>query len=468
MKTKKILSVALCLCALFLCWGCSSGKKEKESSKEEDENLVSIVTPEDGPESNTQAQAPSANEENLEKATQTPKAPTPPESENSVSAPPTEEEPEPEATLAPSLAGKDLDEQVAYYLENMSPADKVAQMFIVTPESVTDSGVVTMAGEQTKAAIDETPLGGFVYLAENLQTPDQVKEMLSNVQQYSLERTGLPMFTCIDEEGGSVARLNGNPNFNLNYIGNMSDVGSTGDVNEAYAIGQEIGGYLRDLGFNVDFAPVADVLTNPDNNVVQYRSFGSDPLLVADMASAVFQGLRENNVLGAFKHFPGHGATEGDSHTGAVTISKSWEELQNAELIPFQRGIEEEVDFIMVGHISAPNIIGDDTPSSMSFRMITEKLRDEMGYDGLIITDAMNMGAIDQLYSPGDAAKKTIQSGTDIVLMPSDFAGAYQAVLSAVNTGSIPQSRIDDSVARILKAKLRILEKMPKEPAPLE
>lgn len=464
MKMKKISWVILCLFVLFLCWGCSSHEKEKEPSENEKTDKIAIVTPENGPESNTKAQTPSDNAENLEDAKENSETTVP----NENSAAETEGSDDAEATLAPPASSDDPDEQIAYYLENMTLADKVAQMFIVTPESVTDSSVVTVAGEQTKAAIEEIPVGGFVYLAQNLQTPDQVKEMLSNVQQYSMDRTGLPMFTCVDEEGGSVARLNGNPNFNLNYIGNMADIGSSGNVNEAYAVGQELGAYLRELGFNVDFAPVADVLTNPDNEVVRERSFGSDPQLVADMSSAVLHGLRENGVLGTFKHFPGHGATQGDSHTGNVTIAKTWEELENAELIPFHRGIEEDVDFIMVGHISMPSEIGDDTPASLSFRMISENLRDEMGYDGLVITDAMNMGAIDQLYSSADAAKKTIQSGTDIVLMPSDFPSAYQAVLNAANAGTIPQNRIDASVTRILKAKLRILEEMQNKPAPLE
>lgn len=175
------------------------------------------------------------------------------------------------------------------------------------------------------------------------------------------------------------------------------------------------------------------------------------------MASAVSAGLNDNGVLSTFKHFPGHGATEGDTHEGYAYTSKTLEELSGSELLPFQRGIEEGIDMIMVGHISLPSIIGDDTPASLSYKMITEILREQMGYDGLVITDAMNMGAISQLYSSADAAVKSIQSGADLILMPADFADAYQGVLGAINN-QISVERIDESVGRIIRAKSSLLQ----------
>ena len=274
-------------------------------------------------------------------------------------------------------------------------------------------------------------------MAQNLESESQVREMLENVQTYSRERLGLPVFTGVDEEGGTVTRIGGRGNFDVPWVGDMRDVGSTGDSALAYETGVTLGTYLRDLGFNVDFAPDADVLSNPENEVVRYRSFGSDPALVAEMAAAELKGLKEQGVLGCYKHFPGHGATAGDTHAGYAYTDKTLEELMSCELIPFQRGVEEGVSMIMAGHISLPSVVGDDTPASLSSTMITEVLRGQMGYDGIVITDAMNMGAISQSYSSGEAAVRAILAGADMILMPGDFSSAYAGVLEAVENQTI-------------------------------
>ena len=340
------------------------------------------------------------------------------------------------------------------FLNKMTMEEKVAQMFIVLPESYVGVGSVTSAGEATKAAVDARPIGGLIYMEGNLQSTEQVRDMLSNLQSYSKERIGLPMFTTIDEEGGTVARISGRGDFGVQALGNMSEIGRSGDVSRAAEVGNEMGQYLSDLGFNVDFAPDADVLSNPDNQVVSKRSFGSEPKMVTDMALAVARGLQAQGVCATFKHFPGHGATSGDTHEGYAYTDKSLEQLRDCELIPFEAAIADEIPFIMVGHISVPAVIGDNTPSSLSHTMITDILRGQMGYDGIVITDAMNMGAIVNTYSSSEAAVKTILAGTDIVLMPADFNSAYQGVISAVEDGSISTERIDESVRRILKVKL--------------
>lgn len=360
-------------------------------------------------------------------------------------------------THAPLSSGGDMDSQIEEYLEKMSLQEKTAQLFIILPEAAVDTAVVTEAGTMTEEAINNIPVGGFVYMEQNLQSPEQVRAMLASVQEYSMNRIGLPLFTCIDEEGGSVARINGNVNFNVPSIGDMAELGASGDTGLAYQTGLEIGQYLSELGFNVDFAPVADVLSTPSNEVVKNRSFSSDPDVTAEMSAAVLKGLEENGVCGAFKHFPGHGATEGDTHDGYAFTSRTLDDLLTCELIPFERGIQEDVDFIMAGHISLPNVIGDDTPASLSYKMLSEILRDQMDYNGIIITDAMNMGAISQTYTSADAAVKAIQAGADIILMPDDFASAYQGVLNAVDNHTIPEERINDSVSRILKVKLSML-----------
>ena len=201
---------------------------------------------------------------------------------------------------------------------------------------------------------------------------------------------------------------------------------------------------------------MADVLTNEANEVVYYRSFGSDAQNVSQMVEQEKKGLEENQVLACIKHFPGHGATSADTHDGMAYVDKSWEELQMRELIPFQEQVNQNVSMIMAGHFSLPQVTGDDTPCSLSQTIITEKLRTEMGYDGLVITDALNMGAVSNWYTSAEAAVMAVQAGVDLLLMPSDFQAAYQAVLAACESGEIPQERIDASVTRILRVKLNM------------
>ncbi|MBQ8164987.1 MAG: glycoside hydrolase family 3 protein [Clostridia bacterium] len=341
-------------------------------------------------------------------------------------------------------------------IDEMTLEEKVAQLFVVVPYALTDISNANAANETYKNVFDKYPVGGFCYMGNSIVSESQVKKMISKSQQYSYDRVGVPLFTCIDEEGGTVARI-GNSGIGVPSVGNMCDIGASGDVSAAKNVGSTIGDYLSEFGFNVDFAPVADVLSNPDNTVVKKRSFGSDSEIVSDMALAVMRGLEEKGVYGTLKHFPGHGATEGDTHEGYAYTSKTLEELEKCELIPFADGIESGADFIMVGHISLPNIIGDNTPASLSHKMITEILREKMGYDGIIITDALNMGAITKQYSSAEAAVATLLAGSDMILMPDDFVSAYEGVLEAVCDGTVTEKRIDESLERILKIKLEMM-----------
>ena len=354
-------------------------------------------------------------------------------------------------------------------LESMNLREKVAQMFVVLPEELLsaaesgsaegkaellENGAVICVGEAMERAYGEIPVGGFIYMKSNLRDPEQTEALLSGLDAYSKERFGIPAFHCVDEEGGTVARIGGRMEFGAPDVGDMAGIGETGDAEKALEAGRTLGGYLSELGFNVDFAPVADVLTNPDNQVVKRRSFGSDPDLVADMALAVDQGLKESGVLGAFKHFPGHGATEGDTHEGYAFTSKSLDELWDCELLPFRKAAENGVEFIMAGHIALPAVTGDETPASLSEELLTGLLRERIGYEGIIITDAMNMGAIVQTYSSGEAAVKAVAAGADMILMPEGLTSAWEGLLEAVASGTIPEERIDASVRRILQAKL--------------
>lgn len=349
-----------------------------------------------------------------------------------------------------------LGEQAAELVASMTLEDKVAQMFVITPNALTGYAGVTAAGDTTKESYDSRPVGGIIYMSENLEDATQTATMLDNMQQIAVERTGLPVFTCVDEEGGSVARIASNDAFEVTDVGDMSDIGATGDTQNAYNAGSTIGTYLAELGFNVDFAPVADVLTNENNGVIGDRSFGSDSQLVADMVTAELQGLSEAGVYGTVKHFPGHGDTAEDSHEGSATTEKTLEELMAAELIPFQSAINAGVSFVMVGHISTPNVTDDSTPATLSKTLVTDVLRTQMGYDGIIITDAMNMGAITEKYNSDTAAVLAVEAGVDMILMPADYQKAYDAVLQAVKDGEISEERIDESVTRIVKVKLEM------------
>ena len=279
--------------------------------------------------------------------------------------------------------------------------------------------------------------------------------MLGNIQQYSMDRIGLPLFLCVDEEGGRIARIANNRAFCVENVGSMTEIGKKCDYDTAYKAGEDIGEYLSELGFNLDFAPVADVADDTYNSVLYQRTFSDDPEVVSSLANAVSKGLNSKGVISVYKHFPGHGSTSGDPHNGYAVTKKTIGELKNADLVPFKNGIEEDVSMIMVGHISLPNIVGDDTPASLSKKVITDILRNDMEYDGVVVTDAMNMGAIKDNYESDEAALLAVMAGADIVLMPKDFNKAYEGILSAVKNGTVSEERIDESVTRILRLKMK-------------
>ena len=354
---------------------------------------------------------------------------------------PVEEEVIPEADL--------LDELIDSYLIDMTLEQKVAGLFIVTPESITDVSTAVKAGEGTKAALEKYPVGGMIYSTKNIVSEAQLKEMLENTSMFCR----FPMFLAVDEEGGSVARV-ASSSLNVAQVESMGEIGATNDVANAATAGTTIGEYLSFYGFNVDFAPVADVLTNPDSAIGD-RSFGADPAMSASMVSTFVESIQNTSVSACLKHFPGLGDADGDSHELLISTDKTIEELRTTEFLPFISGIEAGVDFIMMGHISVPAVIGDDTPASLSKIMVTDVLRTELGYDGIVITDAMNMGAITETYDSGEAAVMALNAGVDMILMPEDFEVAYQGVLDAVASGTLTKERIDEALHRIYRVKYK-------------
>ena len=273
-------------------------------------------------------------------------------------------------------------------------------------------------------------------------------QFLDDLQQAS----DTPLFTAIDEEGGLVARLANNAAFDLPQYESAAAVGTSGNPEDARAMGRTIGGYLKEYGFNLNFAPVADVNTNPDNPVIGTRAFSSEPQTAADLVGGACAGFADAGIACTLKHFPGHGDTSEDTHVGTVTLNKTLDDLRSCELVPFAQNVNN-APLIMVAHITVPQVTGDDTPASLSSVMLTDLLRGELGYQGLIVTDSLAMQAITDVYTPGQAAVKALQAGADLLLMPNGLADAYTAVLEAVQDGTIPQQRLDESVQRILQCK---------------
>ena len=346
-----------------------------------------------------------------------------------------------------------LTQQVEAALAKMSLEEKVWQLFVVRPEAVTDVSVQTAAGEATRKALAERPVGGICYFGANLTDTDQTRKMLSNTRDYAKEINGLPIFLCVDEEGGTVTRIAGNPAFGVDDMGDMCDIGATGDTDEAYDAAAYIGQYLTYLGFNVDFAPDADIANNPDGTMGQ-RSFGATADVVAPMVAAQVRGFTDAGILCSAKHFPGIGGAVGDSHDQSIYSDKTLDEIREEELRPFEAAIEEDVPFVMVGHLSMPEVTGDDDPASISSELVTDVLRKELGYEGIVITDSFEMGAATSALDTAGLAVAAIDAGVDMVLMPADLVAAHQGVVDAIGSGELTEARIDESVTRILRVKL--------------
>jgi beta-N-acetylhexosaminidase len=341
-------------------------------------------------------------------------------------------------------------------LGKMSLREKVGQLFIVRPEALAENSNAETAPATDRvddaviSRIEEYPVGGIALFSRNITSAEQLPMFISDLQSSSK----YPLFIAVDEEGGRVARIANSDFFNVASYKSMEDIGKAGDASKAEEVGRQIGLYLKELGFNLDFAPVADTNTNPQNIVIGDRSYGSDPALVARMVSAQLDGMHDSGIMGTLKHFPGHGDTKDDTHSGYVSIEKTWDELKECELVPFITALPK-ADMVMVSHITAVNVTSDKLPTSMSETMITGKLRNELGYDGVIITDAMAMGAVADNYTSAEAAVTAVKAGVDIVLMPQNLDEAFNGVINAVTDGEISMARLDESVMRILKLKAR-------------
>ncbi|MBY5945957.1 glycoside hydrolase family 3 protein [Photobacterium rosenbergii] len=366
----------------------------------------------------------------------------------------------------------------------MTLEEKVAQKIIMSfrywcddsaPECV--DGLTEM-NESVRHVIGENKVGGVILFSSNLIDIDQTAELIWNMQDAVADEQEVGLFVTIDQEGGNVVRLPRDQATNL--PGNMA-LGSaylnSKDPQLAYDAGKVLGSEINAVGFNVNFAPVVDVQSNPLNPVINVRSYGEDPELVGILGGQTAQGMASENVIGAFKHFPGHGDTESDSHYGLPIVNKTKEEAYAIDLAPYQTAIEQDIapDMIMTAHIQYPAL--DDSmitssktgeemivPATLSYKIQTELLREELNYQGLTITDALDMQGIADYFEEADAVIKTFQAGVDIALMPTLFRTASDEgklgnliddIVEAVHQGELSEDQIDRSVERIIATKLK-------------
>lgn len=346
---------------------------------------------------------------------------------------------------------------VSEVLDQMTLEQKIGQLFIVSTDSL-DFNAETKMTDQMKENIEKYQPGGVIFFSFNLTTKHNVnnnrkklKRFIRKMQKYS----EVPMFISVDEEGGTVARIANSDAMGTTKFPAMSEIGATGDSRQAYNVGATIGREIAELGFNLDFAPVADISTNADNTEIGSRSFGGDADLVSDMVSQEVRGLQDNGVSATLKHFPGQGDSGDDTHKGFVNLNVTIDRLRDVEFGPFKAGIAAGTDMVMMSHVAVRNITQNEVPASLSSLMVTDILREELQFDNVIITDAMNMKIITKFYDAGEAAVMAIEAGNDMILMPDDFVSAYEAVYEAVQDGTLTERQINQAVSRILTVKIR-------------
>lgn len=335
-------------------------------------------------------------------------------------------------------------------LDTLTLEQRVGQMFMVSLYG-------TELTEVGRAFLQRWQPGAVALFGNNAGNPQEVTTLTNAYQQTITDAGGLALLIAVDQEGGLISHLTeGFTTFPAPML-----LTATGSSELAYAVGQAIGQELAAVGVNMNLAPVADLETNPNNRVIQRRSFGSDPQLTAPIIAGFARGLQNAGVLATLKHFPGHGDTSEDSHVALPVVSHNRERLDAVELVPFREGIEAGVAAVMVAHIWYPAIEPrENLPATLSQNVVTGLLREELGFEGLIMTDALAMDAIDTTYRYEDAAVLAVQAGVDLLAFGTNAglqtqAQAIQAVIDAVRTGAISEERINASVQRILDVKAR-------------
>ena len=334
-----------------------------------------------------------------------------------------------------------IEEKVNYKMDNLSIDEKIAQMLIVYY-------IGDEYDENLSNIIKEVKPGGFILMSDNITTYDRTLNFVKGMQNDS----DIPMIISTDEEGGSVQRIKGIRDISVTDIPYMYYLGQTKNKNLAYKVGEIIANELRTIGVNLTYAPVMDIYSNPNNTVIGKRSFGSDPNTVYDMATSLKNGIEDNLVNTCIKHFPGHGDTETDSHFEIPIINKTLVELENSDLLPFIKSIND-TNMIMVGHIALPKITNSSIPASLSKEIVTDLLKNKYNYKGLVITDALNMRSLTDNYSDKEIYTMAINAGVDLLLMPNGSKNAIKYIKEAIDDEEIDINTINESVRKILTYK---------------
>lgn len=339
-----------------------------------------------------------------------------------------------EDVVAPEEEEQEEEEDIVeLLLAQMTLRQKIGQLFITTvPEDL--------------SFISNYGIGGVILFSGDIQSEEQVKKLIADMQK----EADIPLFVAIDEEGGRVRRTAA---LDVPHVPPAWEIGQQGNGHLAYYYAKSIANYLAPLGFNLNFAPVADLHSNPANTVIGDRAFHSDPTKSTTMVEFFVKGLEEGGILSTLKHFPGHGDTIEDSHFGSATVYFDINRLREVEFKPFLAGIEAGASMVMVGHILTPSVTDDGLPATFSRYLLEDILRDELGFEGVIVTDALNMGAITHYFGSGQTAVKAIEAGVDLLLMPQCFDEAFYTLLEYVEAGRISEERITESVRRVLKLK---------------
>jgi len=335
-------------------------------------------------------------------------------------------------------------DEVAKQISEMSIEEKVGQMVFTGIEG-------TIIDGNTAELIERYKIGGIILLGENIINVSQAQELLNSLKALNKKNGNIPLFLGVDQEGGRVNRM---PK-DYAKIPAAKEIGKINNREFAYEVGNLLGIQVKSLGFNLDFAPVLDVNSNPKNTVIGNRAFGSDSNIVSELGIQTMKGISSQGIIPVIKHFPGHGNTSVDSHTGLPVENADIKRLKDFETIPYDNAIKNGAEMVMVAHILFPKI-DPDNPSSLSKSIITDLLKKYLEFDGLVITDDMTMGAIIDNYNIGEAAVKSVNAGSDIILVCHDYSKeklALEALADAVKRGSIDENSVDRSVYKIIKLK---------------
>ena len=356
---------------------------------------------------------------------------------------PTDQDPDPVVDHISVFTEPPLSAEVLTLLQNMTLEEKIGQMIFAGIDGATYD-------QATASLINQYHVGGVIFNKKNFLSADQTIQFVNQIKSKNAENP-LPIFIGVDQEGGRVAKLPGN----LTPIPTNMQIGKKGSSEFSYAIGELLGSEVKSFGFNMNFAPVLDVNSNPMNPVIGDRSFGATASIVSQLGIETMKGIQSKDVIAVVKHFPGHGDTATDSHLELPKVDKTIEELEEIELVPFRQAIQEGADVVMIAHILLPQL-DPENPSSMSPVIISDLLRSKLNYEGVVITDDMTMQAITDHYDIGSASVQSVKAGSDIIMVAHDYnkvTAAFDAIQSAVVNGEIPEERINDSVLRIIQLK---------------